>query len=60
MSRVGTSIRVRRSSTSNPSEPPRRFIKDTRGSDAGKRVSGRKRHIAVDTLGLLLVAAVSV
>jgi hypothetical protein len=24
------------------------------GSDAGKKVSGRKRHILVDTLGLLL------
>jgi transposase len=28
---------------------------DTRGYDAGKKVNGRKRHIAVDTLGLLLV-----
>ena len=25
-----------------------------RGYDAGKRVKGRKRHIAVDTMGLLL------
>lgn len=29
-----------------------------RGYDAGKRVKGRKRHIAVDTLGLILVAIV--
>jgi putative transposase len=29
-----------------------------RGYDAGKKVSGRKRHIAVDTLGLLLVVFV--
>ena len=29
------------------------------GFDANKRVSGRKRHIAVDTLGLLLVVAVT-
>lgn len=28
-----------------------------RGFDAGKKVAGRKRHILVDTLGLLLVAA---
>jgi hypothetical protein len=26
----------------------------SRGYDAGKRVNGRKRHIAVDTGGLLL------
>lgn len=31
----------------------------TRGYDAGKRVAGRKRHIAVDTLGLLLVVMVT-
>jgi len=31
----------------------------TRGYDAGKRVNGRKRHIVVDTLGLLLVVAVT-
>lgn len=29
-----------------------------RGYDAGKKVSGRKRHIAVDTLGLLLAVAI--
>jgi len=33
--------------------------RDTRGYDAGKRVNGRKRHIVVDTLGLLLVAMVT-
>jgi transposase len=31
----------------------------TRGYDAGKKVSGRKRHIVVDTLGLLLVVMVT-
>ena len=31
----------------------------SRGYDAGKKINGRKRHIAVDTLGLLLVVAVS-
>ncbi|MEU3568603.1 IS5 family transposase [Kitasatospora sp. NPDC036755] len=31
----------------------------SRGFDAGKRVNGRKRHIVVDTLGLLLVVMVT-
>jgi putative transposase len=31
---------------------------ETRGYDAGKKVKGRKRHILVDTLGLLLKAKV--
>jgi len=31
----------------------------TRGYDAGKKVNGRKRHLAVDTLGLLLVVLVT-
>jgi putative transposase len=30
----------------------------TRGYDAGKKVNGRKRHILVDTLGLLLLVVV--
>jgi len=30
-----------------------------RGFDSGKQVKGRKRHLAVDTLGLLLVVAVT-
>jgi len=30
-----------------------------RGYDGGKRVNGRKRHILVDTMGLLLVVAVT-
>jgi transposase len=33
--------------------------KETRGYDAGKKVNGRKRHIVVDTLGLLLVVMVT-
>ncbi|MFE6056884.1 IS5 family transposase [Kitasatospora sp. NPDC056446] len=32
---------------------------DTQGYDGGKRVKGRKRHIATDTLGLLLVLIVT-
>jgi transposase len=31
----------------------------SRGWDAGKKVNGRKRHLAVDTLGLLLVILVT-
>lgn len=33
--------------------------RDSRGYDAGKKVSGRKRHIVTDTLGLLLVVVVT-
>src|SRR6266516_4484775 len=33
--------------------------KASRGFDAGKKVNGRKRHIAVDTLGLLLAIVVT-
>jgi putative transposase len=33
--------------------------KPSRGWDAGKKVNGRKRHLAVDTLGLLLVVLVT-
>lgn len=32
---------------------------DSRGYDAGKRVNGRKRHVVVDTLGLLVVVLVT-
>lgn len=31
----------------------------TRGFDGGKKINGRKRHIAVDTLGLLLAVVVT-
>ena len=33
--------------------------KTSRGYDAGKKIDGRKRHIAVDTMGLLLVVMVT-
>jgi transposase len=33
--------------------------RSSRGFDAGKKVNGRKRHLAVDTLGLLLVIMVT-
>jgi transposase len=32
---------------------------DSRGYDAGKKVSGRKRHLVVDTIGLLVVVLVT-
>jgi putative transposase len=31
---------------------------EERGYDAGKKITGRKRHIAVDTLGMLLAVVV--
>jgi DDE family transposase len=34
--------------------------RSSRGYNAGKRVNGRKRHIAVDTCGLLLAVLVTV
>jgi transposase len=33
--------------------------KNSRGFDAGKKINGRKRHIAVDTIGLLLTVLVT-
>src|SRR3954453_15892827 len=35
-------------------------IAEDRGYDGGKKITGRKRHIVVDTLGLLLVVLVTV
>jgi putative transposase len=35
-------------------------VADSRGYDGGKKITGRKRHIIVDTLGLLLVVVVTV
>jgi putative transposase len=35
-------------------------IADSRGYDGGKKITGRKRHILVDTLGLVLVVLVTV
>lgn len=34
-------------------------VPSIRGFDAGKKIMGRKRHILVDTLGLLIVVAVT-
>jgi putative transposase len=35
-------------------------IADSRGYDGGKKITGRKRHIIVDTLGLVIVVLVTV
>ena len=48
----------RRASTARRSRRPR--SPTARGYDGGKKITGRKRHIIVDKLGLLLVVAVSV
>ena len=51
--------RPRRSSTARvPRARKRGVALDPQGFDAGKKISGRKRHILVDTLGLLLSVAV--
>ena len=35
------------------------MARSSRGYDAGKKINGRKRHIAVDTVGLLLCVLVT-
>ena len=42
----------------SPSKPPR-WAGKKRGYDAGKKVKGRKRHIVVDSMGLLLAVYIS-
>ena len=49
--------RQRRSSMRKAPAAPRRVA--TLGFDAGKKVKGRKRHLVVDTLGLLLAVTVT-
>jgi transposase len=39
---------------SQPVKAAETVARDSRGFDAGKKINGRKRHIAVDTTGLLL------
>src|SRR5437763_15509126 len=52
-------VRPLRSSTAKaPKGAKRGAPMDPQGYDAGKKVTGRKRHILVDTLGLLLSVAV--
>lgn len=44
-----------------PAEPVTQecLKREKRGYDAGQRILGRKRHIAVDTMGLLLAGVFS-
>jgi putative transposase len=67
---LNQSLRKRVRRTSGKQENPSAAIIDSqsvktdeqaisKGYDAGKKVKGRKRHILVDTLGLLLIAKVS-
>lgn len=53
--RVERAVRVPPSSTASRLGPPKRGV---RGYDGGKKLSGRKRHILVDTTGLLLAVSV--
>ncbi len=48
-----------RSSTRRPCAAPDTVAAATAGYDAGKKTKGRKRHIATDTLGLLLAVVVT-
>ncbi|MGW5365310.1 IS5 family transposase, partial [Actinopolymorpha pittospori] len=61
-------VRVRAGRTATPSaavidsasvKAAETVAKPSRGYDAGKKINGRKRHIAVDTLGLLLCVVVT-
>src|SRR5262245_39350832 len=52
-------VRRQPSSTPRPQRVPKRGAwLDPSGYDAGKKIKGRKRHILVDTLGLLLSVVV--
>jgi transposase len=53
---AGNANPVRGVSIASPSRPPKKGV---HGYDAHKHVNGRKRHIFVDTLGLLLAVVVT-
>jgi hypothetical protein len=44
---------------SQPVKAAETAARDSRGFDAGKKINGRKRHIAVDTIGLLLTVLIT-
>lgn len=53
--RAAKPVRAQRSSTAGaPKRRKKGASIDPQGFDAGKKVAGRKRHILVDTLGLML------
>jgi transposase len=57
--RGGRRVRPRQSSTARASRARKKgALLDPQGFDAGKKITGRKRHILVDTFGLLLSVAV--
>ncbi len=64
MIRCVVSSKPRKVVTPNPVQPfwtvsrSRRLKKGPRGYDAGKKVNGRKGHLLVDTLGLVLMVVV--
>jgi len=44
---------------SQPVRAAEEVTRPSRGYDAGKKINGRKRHIAVDTIGLLLTVLIT-
>ncbi len=44
---------------SQPVKAAEEVSRASRGYDAGKKMNGRKRHIAVDTIGLLLTVLIT-
>ena len=57
--KAGPRHRRRRSAIPSRSRPPRPCGGPAGGYDAAKKINGRKRHIAVDTIGLLICVLVT-
>jgi transposase len=57
--RAARRVRPRRSSTAKASRAPKKGYRiDQPGFDGGKKIKGKKRHVLVDTQGLLMEALV--